>query len=43
MTVKSIQKDSGAIVSFVKKPAPGMVVKVGANFLRKKNLYKKIE
>jgi len=27
MTVKSIQKDSGAIVSFVKKPAPGMVVK----------------
>jgi len=27
MTVKEIQRDSGAIVSFVKKPAPGMVVK----------------
>ncbi len=27
MTVKEIQRDSGAIISFVKKPEPGMVVK----------------
>ena len=27
MTVKEIQRDSGAIISFVKKPEPGMVAK----------------
>ena len=27
MTVKEIQRDSGAIISFIKKPQPGMVVK----------------